>query len=177
MSTNVPEAIPASPPRRSRMAAAILALVAAAALIAGFFLMQNSGAGQVVSIRVTKHSMLPESLVGSPDYYLHIGTSDKKETVIDGFTDTPIGNGLDFHLPKALEFDAISHIELMDKDVGHDDIRDRVDVRMRICRGQDYAFELIGPESSKRTAGIVALASGGAALTIAAILFVRSHAI
>jgi hypothetical protein len=176
MSTERPEAIPAPRARVSRVGA-VLSLLGAAAAIAGGVLLWRAGEGTVETIRVTKHSMLPDSLVGSPDLYLMVGTSDKQEIQTEGYEDKPIGNGLDFRLPKPLELKKITHIELMDEDVGSDDIRDRVDVSERICKGQDYQFELIGPEDPQRTRGITALAAGGVVFIIGAILVARSLAL
>jgi hypothetical protein len=177
MSTDVPEAIPAPPGRKSRVAAA-LAAVGAAALAVGAVLALQAGEGQVASIRVTKHSIMPESIImGSPDYYLTVGTRAGKTITTKGYEDTPIGNGLDFKLPHPLALEDVAHVELMDADVGGDDMRDRVDVRERISKGQDYQIELIGPASPRKTTGYVALAAGGALVVLAAILWVRSHAI
>jgi hypothetical protein len=176
MSTELPEAIPAPRAHVSR-AGAVLSLLGIAAAISGGVLFWRAGEGTVETIRVSKHSMLPDSLVGSPDLYLMVGTSDKQEIQTEGYEDKPIGNGLDFRLPKPLEVREITHIELMDEDVGSDDIRDRVDVSERICKGQDYQFELIGPEDPQRTQGIAALAAGGVVFIIGAILLVRSLAI
>ncbi len=176
MSTDIPEAIPA-PPRRGSRIALILACLALFDLATGLALMLTAGEGRVETIRVTRFSMLPESLVGTPDYYVTIETNDKKSVETEGYSDTPIGNGLDFKLPKPLELADVAHIELMDKDVTSDDMRDRVDVRGRVCRGQDYQFDLIGPGSPRRTAGYATLASGASLLVIAAILWVRTHAV
>jgi hypothetical protein len=176
MSTELPEAIPAPRARVSRVGA-VLALLGAAAAIAGGALLSKAGEGTVETIRVSKHSMLPDSIVGNPDYYLLIATADNNEIQTEGYKDKPIGNGLDFRLPKPLELKKITHIELMDEDVGSDDIRDRVDVSERICKGQDYQFELVGPEDPQRTRGITALAAGGVVFIIGAILLVRSLAI
>jgi hypothetical protein len=176
MTTDVPEAIPAPSGRKSR-APSLLVLLGLVAALVGAILVLRAGAGQVTKSRVTKHGMLPESLMGSPDYYLTVGTRAGKSLATKGYEDTPIGNGLDFQLPEPLAFDNLAHVELMDADVGGDDIRDRVDVRERISKGQDYQFELIGPASPQKTAGYVALAAGGALVVLAAILWVRSHAI
>ena len=177
MSIDIPEAIPARASRKSR-ATVVLGVLGLAAAFAGLALTLRAGEGHVATIRVTKHSMLPESLVmGSPDYYLTVGPRDAKSLTTEGYEDTPIGNGLDFKLPKPLAFADLAHIELMDADVGGDDMRDRVDVRERVSKGQDYQFELIGPASPQKTWGYVALAAGGALIVLAAILWVRSHAI
>jgi hypothetical protein len=71
----------------------------------------------------------------------------------------------------------VAHLELMDEDLGDDDMRDRVDVQGRICKGQEYEFELQGPPSPWKTAGYAALGGGGVLLALSAILLVRSHAI
>ncbi len=176
MSTELPEAIPAPAPRVSRVGAA-LSILGAAAAIAGGLMWMKAGAGTVESVRVSKHSMLPDAIVGSPDLYLMVGTSDNEELQTEGYKDKPIGNGLDFKLVKPLELEKISHIELMDADLGSDDIRDRVDVSERISKGQDYQFELIGPEDPQRRTAIAALAAGGVAFIIGIILLVRSLAI
>jgi hypothetical protein len=176
MSTDIPEAIPA-PARRASRVGMLLCVIGLVAAIAGAVLYLRAGEGAVESIRLTKHSMLPDAIVGSPDLYLKIGTSDNQQIETEGYKDMPIGNGLDFKLPKPLLLASISHIELMDSDVGTDDMRDRVDVRERICRGQDYQFELIGPLAPHRTWGIAALAAGGVVLIIGTILLVRSLAI
>jgi hypothetical protein len=176
MSTDIPQAIPA-PARRASRVGMLLCLIGLATAIAGAMLYFRAGEGSVESIRVTKHSMLPDALVSNPDLYLEIGTSDNQQIETEGYKDMPIGNGLDFKLPKPLPLESISHIELMDSDVGSDDMRDRVDVRERVCRGQDYQFELIGPEAPHHTWGIAALAAGGVAFIIGTILLVRSLAI
>lgn len=176
MSTDVPEAIPVPAPRGS-WALALVALAALAAVAVGAYLTLRKGEDLVTLVRVTKHSMLPESFVGSPDFYLNIATRDKQTLETEVYDDLPIGNGLDFKLTKPLRLADVVSIELMDEDVGSDDIRDRVDVRERVCRGQDYQFDLIGPEPPERTTGYWVLGGGGAALVIAAILWVRSHAI
>jgi hypothetical protein len=176
MSTELPQAIPAPRPRVSSIGA-ILSVVGAAAAIIGGVLLWRAGEGTVETIRVSKHSMLPDSLVGSPDLYLMVGTSDKQEIQTEGYEDKPIGNGLDFRLPKPLDLASISHIALMDADVGSDDIRDRVDVSERIGKGQNYQFELIGSADPQRTNGIAALAAGGVAFIIGAILMTRSLAL
>lgn len=176
MSSDVPEAIPAPKPRGSR-AALVLAALAMVALAAGLIITLNAGEGQVENIRVTKHSMLPESFVGTPDYYLVVGTRDGKSIETEAYSDMPIGNGLDFKLPKRLDLADMTHIELMDKDMASDDIRDRVDVRDRLCRGQDYEFALLGPPPPRRNIGYALLSGGGALLVVAAILLVRSHAV
>ena len=175
MTTDIPEAIPT--PAVRRRATAILGVLGLAAVAAGLVILLRAGEGQVELIRVTKHSMLPESLVGAPDYYVTVGTSDGKSITTKGYDDTPIGNGLDFKLSQPLELARIAHVELMDDDMGGDDMRDRVDVRERICKGQDYAFELIGPASPWKNAGYLALAGGAVLAVLAAILWVRSHAI
>jgi len=176
MSPEIPEAIPASAWRQWRVPL-ILATLAAIALIAGLVLTLRVGEGRVETIRVTKHSMLPESLVGTPDYYLAIDLHDKPRIAAEGYTDIPIGNGLDFKLPEPLELESIAHLVLMDKDVVSDDIIDRVDVRERRCRGQNYEFELMGPPPPERTAAYTALGVGGALLALAAILAVRTLAV
>jgi hypothetical protein len=176
MSTELPEAIPA-PPRRVSRVGAVLSVLGVAAATAGGVMLMKAGAGTVEAIRVSKHSMLPDSLVSSPDLYLLVGTSDKRDIETESYKNKPIGNGLDFHLPEPLELKAITHIELMDADLGSDDIRDRVDVSERISKGQDYQFELIGPDDPRRTRGIAALAAGGVVFIIGAILLVRSLAI
>jgi hypothetical protein len=176
MSTELPQAIPTPAPRVSRLGVT-LSLLGAAAAITGGVLLMKAGPGTVESIRVSKHSMLPDSLVGSPDLYLMVGTIDKQEIETEGYKDKPIGNGLGFPLPKPLELAAITHIELMDADLGSDDIRDRVDVSERICKGQDYQFELIGPSDPRRSRGTVALAAGGVVFIIGAILVARSLAV
>jgi hypothetical protein len=175
MSTDIPEAIPAPKGRNSR-GAAVLIIAGAAALAVGAVLALKAGEGQVASIRVTKHSMLPESIMGSPDYYVTVGTRAGKTITTKGYEDTPIGNGLDFKLPQPLALEEVAHAELMDADVGGDDMRDRVDVSERISKGQDYQFELIGPAPARRTAGYAAMGTGGALVVLAAILWVRSHA-
>jgi hypothetical protein len=176
MSTDLPHAIPV-PPRPVSRAGIVLLLLGAAAAIAGGVLFYKAGGGTVETIRVTKHSMLPDSIVGNPDFYLLVGTTDKQQIETEGYTDVPIGNGLDFKLPKPQPLENVIHIELMDTDVGTDDMRDRVDVTERIARGQDYQFELLGPLDSRRTAGIAALAAGGLVLIIGAVLLLRSLAI
>jgi hypothetical protein len=176
MTTDIPEAIPA-PARRKSRAPALMGLVGLIAALVGGALVLRAGAGQVTKIRVTKHGLLPESLMGSPDYYVTVSTRAGKSSTTKGYEDTPIGNGLDFTLPQPLVMEEVAHVELMDADVGGDDMRDRVDVRERISKGQDYQFELIGPASRRKTAGYVALSVGGALVVLAAILWVRSHAI
>jgi hypothetical protein len=176
MTTDFPEAIPAPAGRKSR-APALLGLVGLIAALVGAALALRASAGQVTTIRVTKHGLLPESLVGSPDYYLTVGTRAGKSIITKGYEDTPIGNGLDFKVPQPLALEDVAHVELMDEDVGSDDMRDRVDVRERISKGQNYQFELIGPAAPQKTAGYIALAAGGALVVLAAILWVRSHAI
>lgn len=182
MSTELPPttpkpAIPA-PARRTPAAVWVLALLAAIAAVAGGVMLRNTGDGTVDLIRVTRHSMLPESFVGTPDYYVKVGVKDAKEPItLEGYKDTHIGNGLDFKLPKPLELGSIAHVELLDEDMVSDDTLDRVDVRGRINRGLDYEFELIGPPSEKRTAAYVALGAGGALLATSAIILIRSHAL
>lgn len=175
MSSDIPEAIPA-PPARKPWALLLVGLLGLTCAIAGGVLLLRAGAGTVTLIRVTKHSMIPEALVGSPDYYLIVQTNDKKTITTKVYDDTPIGNGLDFEIPK-LDLKNVVSIELFDEDVGPDDIRDRVDVRERVCRGQDYQFELIGPASPEKGTGTWLLAGGGAAVGLAVILWVRSRAI
>jgi hypothetical protein len=68
MSTELPEAIPAPPVRVSRVGAA-LSLIGTVAAIVGGVMLWRAGEGTVETIRVSKHSMLPDSLVGSPDLY------------------------------------------------------------------------------------------------------------
>ncbi len=176
MSTDPPAAIPAPAPRASRVGGALAALGVAAAMLGGALLVKAT-AGTVEQIRVSKHSMLPDTLVGSPDLYLIVGVQGAPAIETASYKDKPIGNGLDFRLPKPLPLEAITHIELMDADLGTDDIRDRVDVRERISRGQDYQFELVGPADSRRMQGMAALAAGGVVFIIGAILLVRSLAI
>jgi hypothetical protein len=176
MTTDIPEAIPA-PVRRKARAPLLLGVLGLVSALVGGALVLRAGAGQVTKIRVTKHGLLPESIMGSPDYYLNVGTRARKSIETKGYEDTPIGNGLDFTLPQPLPLEDVAHIELMDADVGGDDMRDRVDVRERISKGQDYQFELIGPPAPRKTAGYAALGVGGALLVLAAILWVRSHAI
>jgi hypothetical protein len=171
----VPEAIRA--PRRRSSPLAIVSLLGLGAGIGGGLMLRDAGEGTVDTIRVTKHSMLPESFVGLPDYFVIVGPRDEKSMTTDAYEDTPIGNGLDFKLPKPLPLEQISHLELMDKDVGSDDIRDRVDVRGRVCRGQDYQFELLGPPPPERDTAYWLLGGGGAVLVIAAILWVRANAV
>jgi hypothetical protein len=176
MTTDVPVAIPAPAIRKSR-APAILGVLAAAALAAGAAMAWKAGEGRVDAIRVSRHSVLPEAIVGSPDYYVTVRTRDGKSRATPGYDDTPIGNGLDFKLPKPLDMAEVAHVELMDEDLGDDDIRDRVDVRGRVLKGQEYEFELVGPASPWKSASYTALGGGGALLVIAAILLVRSHAV
>jgi hypothetical protein len=174
-----PAAIPA-PARRAPFAVWIVAALAGVALAAGAFLFRSTGEGTVELIRVSRHSMVPESLLGgTPDYYVIVGVKgeEKEPITLEGYEDTPIGNGLDFKLPKPLALEEIAHIELLDEDLASDDTRDRVDVRGRVSRGLEYEFELIGPPSEKRTAAYVALGAGGALLATSAILFIRSHAL
>jgi len=142
-------------------------------------MLRNTGDGTVELIRVSRHSMLPESLVGTPDYYVIVGVrgEGKEPITLEGYEDRPIGNGLDFKLPKPLALEDIAHVELLDEDMASDDTRDRVDVRGRLSRGLEYEFELIGPPSEKRTAAYVALGAGGALLATSAILFIRNHAL
>jgi hypothetical protein len=179
MSDAVEPAMPVAirAPRRRSWALAFLSLLALAAVITGVILLRDAGEGTVETIRVTKHSMLPESIVGSPDYFVIIGTRDEKTISTEAYDDTPIGNGLDFKLPEPLQFEQIAHLELMDKDVGSDDIRDRVDVRERVCRGQDYQFELLGPPAPERDRAYWLLGGGGAGLVIAVLLWVRAQAV
>jgi hypothetical protein len=178
MSAELPPAIPA-PARRTPVAVWILTALAGIAIAAGAFLFRNTGEGTVELIRVTRHSMLPESLVGTPDYYVILGVAGegKEPITLQGYEDTPIGNGLDFKLPKPLALEEIAHIELLDEDTALDDTKDRVDVRGRINRGLEYEFELIGPPSEKRTAAYITLGAGGALLATSAVLFIRNHAL
>jgi hypothetical protein len=173
-----PAAIPA-PARSTPVAVWILAALAGIALAAGAFMFRNTGEGSVELIRVSRHSMLPESLVGTPDYYVIVGVKGEGKELItlEGYEDTPIGNGLDFKLSKPLALEEIAHIELLDEDLASDDTRDRVDVRGRISRGLEYEFELLGPPSEKRTAAYLTLGAGGAMLATSAILFIRNHAL
>ena len=175
MSTDVPEAIPAPRKRRS-WPLAILALLALASVIVGVVILRRAGAGEVNLIRVTRHSMIPESVMGTPDYYLIIHTKDNKTITTKAYDDTPIGNGLEYKIP-ALQLESVVSVELLDEDVGTDDIRDRVDVRERICRGQDYQFDLIGPPAEERATSYWVLGAGGVVLVIAAILWIRSIAV
>jgi hypothetical protein len=173
-----PAAVPA-PARHTPVAVWVLAALAGVALAAGAVMLRNTGEGTVELIRVSRHSMLPESLVGTPDYYVIVGVKGegKEPITIEGYEDTPIGNGLDFKLPKPLALEEIAHVELLDEDTALDDTKDRVDVRGRTSRGLEYEFELIGPPSEKRTAAYVTLGAGGALLATSAILFIRSHAL
>jgi hypothetical protein len=175
MPTDVPEAIAAPAPRRS-WPLAVLALLALASVVAGLVILQRAGAGEVNLIRVTRHSMIPEAVVGTPDYYLIVHTKDDQTITTNAYDDTPIGNGLDYKV-SALQLENVASVELLDEDVGKDDIRDRVDVRERICRGQDYQFELIGPASPRKGTAEWILGGGGAVLVIAVILWVRSLAV
>jgi hypothetical protein len=171
----VPVAIRA--PRRRSWPWAMLSLMALAAAIAGGMLLRRAGEGTVETIRVTKHSMLPESLVGTPDYFVIVTTRDEKTINTEPYDDTPIGNGLDFKLPKPLALAEVAHLQLLDEDLRSDDVRDRVDVRGRVCRGQDYQFELSGAPPPERDVAYGLLGAGGAVLVIAAILWVRSQAV
>jgi hypothetical protein len=180
MSTDAPLAIPA-PRRRKPWIGFLPCLAGIGAAIYGGMMLRDAGLGQVESIRVTKHSMLPEKLLGEqPDYYLQITTRDAKEDdapeATEAYDDTPIGNGLDFKLKKPLAVEAIAHIELMDKDLGSDDMSDRVDVTERVSKGQDYQFELIGSADPRHDRGTTALAAGAAVFIIGLILVVRSYA-
>jgi hypothetical protein len=171
----VPMAIPA--PRRRSWPWAVLSVLALAATIAGGVMLRGAGDGTVETIRVTKHSMLPESLVGTPDYFVVVTTRDEKTINTKPYDDTPIGNGLDFKLPEPLPLADITHLQLLDEDLRSDDIRDRVDVRGRVCRGQDYQFELFGPPPPERDMAYSLLGAGGAVLLVAAILWVRAQAV
>jgi hypothetical protein len=171
----VPEAIRA--PRRRSWPLAIVSLLGLAAAIAGGLMLRDAGEGTVETIRVTKHSMLPESLVGTPDYFVVITTRDDKTINTEPYDNTPIGNGLDFELPQPLPLAEIAHLQLLDEDLRSDDIRDRVDVRERICRGQDYQFELLGPPPPEQDRAYWLLGGGGAVLVIATILWVRANAV
>lgn len=178
MSVDLPPAIPA-PARRTPAVVWVLALLAVLAGIGGGVMLRNMGEGSVEVIRVSRHSMLPESLMGTPDYYVVVGLQGdgKAPVTLGGYEDTPIGNGLDFKLPTPLALEEIAHLELLDEDMASDDTKDRVDVRGRINRGLEYEFALIGPPSEKRTTAYVALGAGGALLATSAILFIRSHAL
>jgi hypothetical protein len=122
--------------------------------------------------------MMPETLLGEqPDYYLNVTTRDGAQEATDAYDDSPIGNGLDFKLKKPLGVEAIAQIELMDEDIGSDDMCDRVDVSERLSKGQDYQFELVGPPSPRHAQGITTLAAGAAVLIIGLILVVRSYAL
>jgi hypothetical protein len=153
--------------------------VAAAALLAvGGVLAYRSGEGSVNKVRVTKHGMLPEGIVEAPDYMLRIHLRGEPATSVltNGYSDAPIGNGLDFRPPEPLPLSDVVAIELLDADLLRDDVLDRVDVRERTCRGQAYEFELCGDEASGRKAGRAALVAGGALALAALILLARTHA-
>jgi hypothetical protein len=173
-----PAALPA-PARQTPVVVWVLAALAGIALAVGALMLRNTGDGMVELIRVSRHSMLPESLVGTPDYYVIVGMKgDANEPItLEGYDNVPIGNGLDFKLPEPLALEGIAHIELLDEDVASDDTKDRVDVRGRTSRGLEYEFELIGPPSEKRTTAYITLGAGGALLATSAILFIRSHAL
>jgi hypothetical protein len=115
--------------------------------------------------------------VGTPDYFVVITTRDDKTINTEPYDNTPIGNGLDFELPQPLPLAEIAHLQLLDEDLRSDDIRDRVDVRERICRGQDYQFELLGPPPPEQDRAYWLLGGGGAVLVIATILWVRANAV
>jgi hypothetical protein len=174
--TALPAAVPA-PPRRRALGPILLGLAGLAAAAAGAYLALRPGVDRVDAIRVTRQSMLPASLMGTPDYYVNVVTADGTTIPTPAYVDTPIGNGLDFKLPEPLDLAAVAHIELLDEDVGSDDTLDRVDVRGRLCKGQEYAFELLGPTPPSRTAGYVALGCGAGLLLIAAIWLARAYAI
>jgi hypothetical protein len=183
----------AAPRRRRPWIGFVLCLAGIIAVIAGGVMLRGAGQGDVETIRVTKHSMIPETLLGEqPDYYLIVTPRDdsqKGDVPQDGaptesgpeqtnaYDDTPIGNGLDFKLKKPLAVEAIAHIELMDKDLGSDDMCDRVDVSQRFSKGQDYQFELVGPPDPRHSRGTTSLAVGAAVFIIGLILVVRSYAI
>jgi hypothetical protein len=182
MSTDTPATPPAAipvPVRHTPVAVWVLAALAGVALAAGAFMFRNTGDGMVELVRVSRHSMLPESLVGTPDYYVIVGVKgeSKEPITLEGYKDRPIGNGLDFKLPKPLALEDVAHIELLDEDMASDDTKDRVDVRGRTNRGLEYEFKLIGPPSEKRATAYIALGAGGAMLATSAILFIRSHAL
>jgi hypothetical protein len=179
MSDAVEPAVPVAirAPRRRSWPYVVLSLLALGAAIAGGLMLRDAGEGTVETIRVTKHSMLPESLVGTPDYFVVVTTRDNKTINTEPYDDTPIGNGLDFKLPEPLALANITHLQLLDEDLRSDDIRDRVDVRGRVCRGQDYQFELLGPPPPERATAYWLLGGGGAGLFIAAILWVRANAV
>jgi hypothetical protein len=176
MSARIPEAIPvaAAPPRGPW---GWLALFASILTAAGAILIFAAGEGQVATIRATKFGMLPEGIVEAPDYFVNAVTKKGKTLTTNGYDDVPIGNGLDFKLPAAVELEEIAHVDLLDRDVVSHDLLDRVDVRGRNCRGQIYEFEFIGPPSTSRKVGYGLAAGGGAVLVLAAIMLVRSHVI
>lgn len=177
MSSDAPMAI-AAPRRRRPWIGFALCLAGIGGAIAGGVMLRGAGQGDVETIRVTKHSMIPETLLGEqPDYYLNITTRDGAKEESEAYKDTPIGNGLDFKLNKPLAVEAIAHLELMDEDIGSDDMCDRVDVSERVSKGQDYQFELVGPPSPRHSQGIAALAAGAVVFIIGLILGVRSCAL
>lgn len=176
MNSDLPAAVPAPARRTSRWALALGAL-GALGVAAGAALLLTAGQGSVEQIRVSRYGMLPESMMGTPDYYIVVGLAAGEPLTADAYEDTPIGNGLDFKLSRVLQLEEVAHVELFDQDVGSDDVRDRVDIRGRISKGQDYQFELIGPASPQLAPAYAALSAGGAALVLAAIVAIRSYAL
>jgi hypothetical protein len=150
-----------------------MALPAFALVLLGSGLWFISGSGNVTTVRITRHSFVPQ--LTRPDYYAKLTLKDESVVETDPLKGIPIGNGLNLDLPSPVNLADVVQIELMDEGLIKDSILDRADVSGRTCRGQAFAFEFIGSESTQALIGMVAATIGGIGLVIALLQFVRSQ--
>lgn len=79
--------------------------------------------------------------LSKPDYYLVVVT-DAGNLTTEVYQNTPIGNGLTFHLPQKAPLSSISEVRVMHDSLLTDPIVDRVDVSDSQHEGQLFMFQL-----------------------------------